>query len=359
MKFEQLLQNIQTVDDLFFESAYRAINRLTLFRNWTVGYYLVEYEQQGEDRAAYGERLLEKISESLKNKGIRGFSLRNLRNFRSVYQAYPQIRQLISAEFTLPDWGNEIRQLPIAELKRTEKLLQHCGYTHLLQLTLVEDPVKRSWYEDQACKGHWTVEDLKRQIHSLVYDRGGKDNKITLPVGGKWVESPFRDPCVFEFSRMGELSGISESDLEKALLDHLQSFMLELGHGFCFEARQQRISIDGEHDRIDLVFYNRILKCHVLVELKVREFQHGDAGQMNFYLNYYKNEVMQPGDNPPIGLLLCTHKNHTKVEYATAGLDSQMFVSKYQLVLPKLEDLERLIDADRLRIESELNEAHP
>lgn len=356
MKFEQLLQNIQTVDDLFFETAYRAVNRLTLFRNWTVGYYLVEYEQQGEDRAAYGDRLLERIAEGLKNKGIRGFSVRNLRNFRSVYQIYPQIRQLISAEFNLPEWGTEIRQLPVAELTRIEKLVQHCGYTHLLQLTLVEDPQKRNWYEEQACQGHWTVEDLKRQIHSLAFDRN-QTGKISLPKGKAELSALFRDPCILEFTRLPEQSDFSENDLEKSLIDHLQSFMLELGQGFCFEARQQRISIDGEHDRIDLVFYNRILKCHVLVELKVREFQHGDAGQMNFYLNYYRNEVMQPGDNPPIGLLLCTHKNHTKVEYATAGLDSQMFVSKYQLVLPKLEDLERLIDADRIRIERKLNEA--
>lgn len=157
-----------------------------------------------------------------------------------------------------------------------------------------------------------------------------------------------RDPYILEFVGLAERPHYLENDLERALLDHIQQFLLELGTGFCFEARQRRITVGAEHDRIDLVFYHRVLRCHLLIDLKVRAFQHTDAGQMNFYLNYWKDQIMTDGDNPPVGLLLCTDKESTKVQYATAGLDQQLFVSRYQVVLPKAEALERLIEEDRV-----------
>jgi len=161
------------------------------------------------------------------------------------------------------------------------------------------------------------------------------------------IASLIRDPYVLEFTGLAEKSHYLESDLESALLDHLQSFLLELGTGFCFEARQKRITVGNEHDYLDLVFYHRILRCHLLIDLKIRAFQHADAGQMNFYLNYWKENVVAQGDQPPVGLLLCTGKDQTKVEYATGGLDHQLFVSRYLVALPKAEQLQQLIETDR------------
>ena len=163
-----------------------------------------------------------------------------------------------------------------------------------------------------------------------------------------------KDPYILEFTGLEQKVKYSENDLETALLDHLQDFLLELGNGFCFEARQKRVSIDNEHDRIDLVFYHRVLKCHVLIDLKVREFSHGDVGQMNFYLNYYKNEITSKDDNPPIGLILCANKNHTKVEYATAGLDNNLFVSKYKINLPSIKEIEAFIEDELEDLEKHL-----
>ena len=163
-----------------------------------------------------------------------------------------------------------------------------------------------------------------------------------------------KDPYILEFTGLEQKVKYSENDLETALLNHLQDFLLELGNGFCFEARQKRISIDNEHDKIDLVFYHRILKCHILIDLKIREFSHGDVGQMNFYLNYYKNEIIDKGDNQPIGLILCANKNHTKVEYTTAGLDNTLFVSKYKINLPSTTEIEAFIEDELENLEKNL-----
>jgi len=195
------------------------------------------------------------------------------------------------------------------------------------------------------------VRELRRQINSATYERIGlsqnrkemidsiqSKSEVLLP------EQIIKDPYILEFTGLESKVKYSENELEEELLNHLQDFLLELGNGFCFEARQKRISIENEHDRVDLVFYHRILKCHVLIDLKIREFSYADVGQMNFYLNYFKNEIADINDNPPIGLILCANKNHTKVEYATAGLDSQMFVSKYKINLPSVEEIQAFIE---------------
>ena len=199
-------------------------------------------------------------------------------------------------------------------------------------------------------KGTWSIKELQRQIESLYFERSGlsKDKKkLSELVNQKAIQlSPkdlINDPISVEFLGLSDRALITESDLEQAILDHLQMFLLELGHGFCFEARQKRILIDDTYDFIDHVFYHRILKCHVLVDLKIEKFKHSFTGQMNAYLNYYKNEVMQEGDNPPVGILLCTDKGNTMVKYATAGLDERIFVHKYLVELPSKEELENYI----------------
>jgi predicted nuclease of restriction endonuclease-like (RecB) superfamily len=204
-------------------------------------------------------------------------------------------------------------------------------------------------------KGNWSKRQLQRQIGSLLYERTGlsTDKRAVIEHARlQAIESPqqvadlIRDPYVLEFAGLAEKPHYLEQDLEKALLDHLQTFLLELGSGFCFEARQKRITVGDEHDYLDLVFYHRILRCHLLIDLKTRAFQHGDAGQMNFYLNFWKAEMMAEGDQPPVGFILCTDKKETRVDYATAGLDQQLFVSRYLVALPSVETLQALIEQD-------------
>jgi predicted nuclease of restriction endonuclease-like (RecB) superfamily len=244
------------------------------------------------------------------------------------------------------------------------ELVLRFSWTHLLQLIRLDDPWKRAFYENECLKGNWSKRQLQRQIGSLLYERTGlstdkaavieRAREQAVETAGS-IADLIRDPYVLEFTGLAEQPRYHESDLETALLDHLQSFLLELGTGFCFEARQKRVTVGNEHDYLDLVFYHRILRCHLLIDLKVRPFQHGDAGQMNFYLNYWKNEITPTCDNPPVGLLLCSDKDGTKVEYATAGLDQQLFVSRYLVTLPEPQQLEQLIETDR----AVWTQAHP
>jgi predicted nuclease of restriction endonuclease-like (RecB) superfamily len=245
------------------------------------------------------------------------------------------------------------------------KLLTSCSFTHFIELVKIEDELKRTFYEVETIKGNWSVRELKRQIGSLLYERVGLsvDKKSLLQSLENKTEifnpsAIIKEPYILEFTGLEAKEIYSETDLETALLNHIESFLLELGTGFCFEARQKRISIENEHDRIDLVFYHRLLKCHVLVDLKVRAFSHADVGQMNFYLNYYKNEISMSSDNPPIGIILCTEKNNIKVEYATAGLDKNLFVSKYKIMLPSTKELEELVKEDLEDITKENKKHH-
>ena len=262
----------------------------------------------------------------------------------------------------LPNAVNAIGQ-PLADqsekdiqLTDSHILLQHFSFRHFTELIKIDDPIKRKFYEEQAIQGNWSARELKRQIDSLLIERVGlsTDKKTLLQEHQNKalqnsIEDTIKDPYIFEFTGFKELPAYSENDLETALLSKIQDFLLELGNGFCFEARQKRITIGNEHDRIDLVFYHRILKCHILIDLKVRDFKHSDVGQMNFYLNYYKDNVKAENDNPPVGIILCTKKESEKVKYATAGLDHKLFVSKYLVQLPKEEELLKLIkDNDEL-----------
>jgi predicted nuclease of restriction endonuclease-like (RecB) superfamily len=230
-------------------------------------------------------------------------------------------------------------------------LITRLSFTHFVELLAVEDPLKRSFYEAECIRGNWGKRELKRQIASLYFERSAlsrdKEKLARLTHAGADPAEPqftIRDPYVFEFVDLKAREVMSESHLEDQLLDKLQEFLLELGHGFCFEARQKRILIGDSHFFIDLVFYHRILKCHVLIELKLDEFNHENIGQLNTYVSWYAKNMRTEGDNPPIGILLCTQKDHALVEYALAGMDNQLFVSKYQLHLPRREELQRELE---------------
>ena len=232
-----------------------------------------------------------------------------------------------------------------------EKLLNSLSYSHFELLVALDDDLKRTFYEIECIRGNWSVRELKRQIGSLYYERSGLSmNKEKLAelaqAGADQHESKLsiRDPYILEFLGIKPPEVMRESDLENALLDKLHDFLLELGHGFCFEARQKRILIGDTHGFVDLVFYHRILKCHVLVELKIESFTHENLGQLNTYVSWYRKNMMAHGDNPPVGILLCTQKDHALVEYAIAGMDNNLFVSKYQLELPGKEEIQRFLE---------------
>ncbi len=354
MRFEELIKSIRQVDTGTKLETGKAINKLLTSRNWLIGWYIAVYEQNGDDRAEYGERLISSLSAKLHSKS---FSPANLKYFRQFYRVYPQIGQSLIDQFK----QLKISQSLIGELPETviteneisipaERLISNLSFTHFLQLLPIEDNFKRAFYELECIKGNWSVRELKRQIDTLYYERSAISKKPELlskmvQAGAEVIlpEHVVKDFYTFEFLGLPTHLAVEEKQLETAILDHLQQFIVELGRGFCFEARQQRILIGDEYFFIDLVFYHRILKCHVLIDLKIEAFTHNNAGQLNTYLNYYKAEVMQPSDNPPVGILLVTNKNDTLVEYATAGMDHQLFVKKYQLMLPAKEQLEDFI----------------
>ena len=377
------------------------MNTLLTARNWLIGFHLHEYELNGEDRAKYGEAFTKELAKRLDTKG---FSARNLWIFRQLYLTYPQIGQaldelpqigpsvtLLSKNPSQPahNKGREIlhppgalsQSPPISEttpivqspialfesssqyqralVKLTEpyvpgtKLLSKLSYTHLSLLLPIKDPLKRAFYEIEAIKGTWSVRELKRQISSLYFERSGLSNdpellsRITQENTSPSLPRHLtKDIYTFEFLGLPDHLAVEESDLETALLDHLQDFLLEFGHGFCFEARQKRLLIGEEYFFVDLVLYHRILKCHILIELKVGAFSHENAGQLNTYLNYYRAEISEKSDNPPIGILLVADKNKALVEYATANMDENLFVRKYLLQLPSKEVLTSFIQGE-------------
>jgi predicted nuclease of restriction endonuclease-like (RecB) superfamily len=363
MDFLQLIEQIDSSHTILRKRALESIHQLMVMRNWLVGFHIVRFEQNGSDRASYGEKLIPKLSGALQGRKIKGMSETNLKLFRALYLNYPQIGQPVADLLdsfkgqTFPirqpladelGTGVELKSgIPVHEGK---VLLRYFSFRHFTELIKIDDPVKRIFYEKEAISGNWSARELKRQVDSLLLERLGisRDKEALIRIiqnqaERNSLENAIKDPYIFEFTGFRELPTYSENDLESALLDKIQDFLLEMGNGFCFEARQKRISIGNEHDRIDLVFYHRILKCHILIDLKTRDFSHGDVGQMNFYLNYYKENIRQDGDNSPVGIILCTQKDTEKVRYATAGLDQKLFVSKYLIQLPSEEELLKLI----------------
>ena len=377
MNFDSLVHTIHSVQDALQEQAAHAVNLALTARNWLIGYYIVEFEQRGEDRAEYGEQLLKKLEISIKKKGM---TERRFREFRRLYIVYPQLgseiaKYLVSLPIgfrnLLNNSAKEIRQTSaksqIPAIRRTsaelvvaedwmlpaEMLFNRISYSNLSLISQIDDPVKRSFYEIENIKGCWSNRELDRQISSSYYERSGlSKNKAALSAMVKQEAVKLtpvdilHEPVTLEFLGFKSKETWTESDLEEAIIDHMQEFLLEMGNGFCFEARQKRILIDSDYFKADLIFYHRILKCHIIVEIKIDRFRHEYASQMNTYLNYYRYEVMQPDDNPPVGLLLCTGKGDTLVKYATAGLDQNIFVQKYMINLPSVEDLTSYIEKE-------------
>ena len=354
--FNDLASIVQTTHDAAQSSAVKAINRMQTMRNWLIGYYIVEFEQHGKDRAEYGTQLLKKLEERVDRKGLTTTLLKWARKF---YRLYPQMMENLPT----PICATVMHQLqPIENKEDTigasmthqfvtpgKTIISHLSFTHLREIMALDDPLARYFYEQECIKCTWSVRELRRQISTNLYVRAGistnPEKLLSLPSvqGHDSAELQIRQPFTFEFLGLKAQEVVDEHDLEDALISHLQEFILELGKGFCLEARQKRIIIDDEYYYPDLVFYNRILHCGVIIELKNEEFSYENFGQLNAYVSHYRENEMQPGDNPPIGILLCTHKGKKMVEYALAGMDNNLFVSTYMLQLPDKKTLEEFL----------------
>jgi predicted nuclease of restriction endonuclease-like (RecB) superfamily len=357
MNFDLLVNTIQQTHNQLQQSAIKSVNKHLTIRNWLIGFYIVEFEQKGEDRANYGDKLVDDLADSI---SIKGLGARNLKLFRQFYFLYPQIGQSLSNELkTNKNQIIEIVQTASAQFKSIvpndlqvppERLINNLSFSHFTLLFPIQDSLKRTFYEIECIKGNWSHGELKRQITTLYFERSGMSNdpdKLSRIVNEKsqtlLPADIIKSPFTFEFLGLKAKDVVYESDLEQALIDHLEEFLIELGHGFCFEAKQKRILIGDRYYFIDLVFYHRILKCHVLVDLKMKEVEHENIGQLKTYINYYKKNICMPDDNPPVGLLLVTENNKEMVEYAVADTDKDLFVSKYILELPSTDQLKEFI----------------
>ena len=354
--FNDLASIVQTTHDAAQSSAVKAINRMQTMRNWLIGYYIVEFEQHGKDRAEYGTQLLKKLEERVDRKGLTTTLFKWARKF---YRLYPQMME----NLPIPICATVMHQLqPIENKEDTigasmthqfvtpgKTIISHLSFTHLREIMTLDDPLARYFYEQECIKCTWSVRELRRQISTNLYVRAGistnPEKLLSLPSvqGHDSTELQIRQPFTFEFLGLKAQEVVDEHDLEDALISHLQEFILELGKGFCLEARQKRIIIDDEYYYPDLVFYNRILHCGVIIELKNEEFSYENFGQLNAYVSHYRENEMRPGDNPPIGILLCTRKGKKMVEYALAGMDNNLFVSTYMLQLPDKKTLEEFL----------------
>jgi predicted nuclease of restriction endonuclease-like (RecB) superfamily len=334
-EFATLIHDIKSLVKRARYNAVYAVNTEMLKAYFDIGRKIVEEEQKGRKRAEYGKKLIENISSELTKEFGKGFSVDNLERIRRFYIIY---KDRISATVSRKSkTGDSVADFPL-----------RLSWSHYCELIKIDDEKKREYFEKYAINENLSVRDLKRQIYSLHYERllMSKNKKALLEYEKKGnvpskPEQLIKDPYVLEFLNLEEKHTYTEEELETRILDDLQKFLLELGQGFSFVARQKRITLDNEHYYIDLLFYNIYLKCYVVIELKTAKFKHEDIGQMNFYLNYVKKEMNKEGDNEPIGILLCTEKNKVHVDFATAGLSNKLFVSKYKVYLPTKEELER------------------
>ena len=366
-EFESLVTTIVQIHHRAQDFATKAVNIGLTLRNWLIGHRIVEFEQNGKDRATYGERLLPELAQRLVKAGLKRVDARELRRFRLLYKVYPQIRESVTPELLAQSGiaplmmflqsDSSIRESATPESQIVESLTPHSpslilrlSFTHLAEIIPLTDETQRRFYEIECIRGNWSVRELRRQITSLYYQRSGlsKDKNQLSAMAHAAAETLqpsqiIRDPYIFEFLGLRSQDTMGESDLEDALLDRLQEFLLEMGHGFCFEARQKRILIGGEYFFVDLVFYHRVLKCHILVELKTAAFSHENLGQLNTYVAYYKKHEMTAGDQPPIGILLCTRKNEALVEFALGDISNQVFVSRYAVERPDKAAMEAFL----------------
>ena len=354
--FDHLSELVLQLHDSAYSATVKAINRFATIRNYVIGFYIVEYEQHGNDRAKYGDRLLKRLAESVNKRGINETILKNCRRF---YLAYPQIKVYLAAISPTAS-KKSLGKSPTASDKSSQisptlsdnfitpaaELVSKLSFSHIVEILTIDDPLARFFYETECIRCCWSVKELRRQISTNLYFRAGVSQKPELLLERTEINtSPaitIKDPFSFEFLGLRP-EAFTENDLENALIGHLQEFLLEMGKGFCFEARQKRMIIDDEYYFADLVFYNRILHCNVIIELKDDEFRHADLSQLNAYVSYFRENEMNIGDNPPVGILLCTRKGDKMVEYALAGMDNDLFVSTYMLSLPDKKTLQEFL----------------
>lgn len=366
VNFDILVNRIEETQHVLQNNARLVINRHVTAKAWLVGCYIVEYEQKGEDRAKYGERLIDELAKRF--RGNKTLSKRSLQLYRQFYLTYPHLAKQISkylnrtfsivqspiAQLQLVDKEeNTIGQSVIAQsvdvLPSTvqvspENLFNKLSFTHLSAILPLKDPLQRAFYETMAIRGTWSVRELQRQIDSNYYERSGwsqKPEQLAQLVDSKAEKNELsldiKSPFVFEFLGLPAKNVVEETDLEQALIDNLQDFILELGMGFCFEERQKKMLIDDRYFKADLVFYHRILKRHVIIELKARRLDYTDTAQLRMYLAYFQKNIMQPDDNPPIGILMCTEVGQEMAEYTLMDIDEDVFISKYELQIPSKE----------------------
>lgn len=310
--------------------AYAAVNFAMVQAYWNIGRIIVEYEQKGSFRAEYGKSLLQNLSKQLSKEFGKGFDVRNLQQMKKFYALYPN----------------------------TNALRSELTWTHYRALLRVENEAARNWYMDEAIRSGWSSRQLERQISTLYYERllSSREKEPVIAEAKELLkpiaaENFIKDPYILEFLDLKNYPSLRETDLEQALIDKLQSFLLELGRGFCFIARQKLMRYEDEDFYLDLVFYHSILKCHVLIDLKVGKLTHADVGQMDSYIRMFDAQYKNDDDNPTIGIILCSQKNEAIVKYSVLNDAKQLFASKYRLTLPSPEELQREIEAERRRIE--------
>lgn len=318
--YRKLIGNIGLILENGRRRAYDAINQILVETYWRIGQYIVEFEQNGKEKAEYGTKLFDRLSHDLTGRYGRGFSRSNLIYIRLFYLKYP----------------------------KSETLSHQLSWGHYFEILKIDNDLEREFYEKQCIHEKWSVRELKRQKKTALFYRLAlsKDKKGVLKLSKKGqlietAEDIIKDPYVLEFLKMPENYHFSEKELEQKIIDKLQIFLLEMGRGFSFVARQFRITLDNEHFYVDLVFYHHVLKCFILIDLKINKVNHLDVGQMNMYLNYFKKEEMNVGDNEPIGIILGLDKKNVLIEYALGGISNKLFVSKYQVYLPKKEELQK------------------
>ncbi len=368
-EFENLATTFQVTQDALLRHSARAVDSALVVRNWLFGWYLVEFENASASRAdLYGKELINKLAKRLKEKGLQGISPTNLRKFREFFQAYPEIQRATSVT-SLAGLGSPSFLQDSASTEKIQQTLSvesfqsmrqaaftqiasslPLGWSHYVELLTLDDPSERSFYEIEVASNQWSVRELQRQIASSLYHRlalSRDTNEIhRLAVEGQVVEKAadlIKNPIVLEFLGLQDRPHYSEDELESAIIDQLESFLLELGKGFLFEARQKRFTFDNDHFRVDLVFYNRLLRCYVLVDLKRDKLTHQDLGQMQMYVNYFDRHVKLSEELPTIGILLCHRKNDALVE-PTLPPNANIFASKYQLYLPSKEELKAQLE---------------
>ncbi len=322
-----IVAEIKTILDSARRNVARQVNSELLNTYWNIGRIISEYEQTVPERADYGKQTLKELAKVLTAEFGKGFSRANLYNMRQFYMTYEKI-QTVSGQLS---------------------------WSHYCELLSISDSDKRSFYEKEAVNSNWSVRELKRQIDSSLFERlllsrgdTNKEQVLALAEKGIEIAGPtdiIRDPYVFEFLGLPEDKPVMESDLERALVQQIEKFLLELGRGFMFVGTQQRVTVNNTHYYVDMVFYNKILRAYVLIELKTTKLTPEAAGQINMYLNYYAAEVNDPDDNPPIGIILCTEKDSITAEYALGGLSNNIFASRYVLYMPNKEQLIAQVEA--------------